>query len=384
MVAALSLLAGPALAPPAALAQAPDAVVAGPVPMDASLIGAEGGVSAVLVEGSTGQVLAGRDADVRRPIASAIKLLTALVVVELLPPGTPVIVGDDVRGIEGSSYRLRPGEVRSVEDLLAGLLLRSGNDAAVALAVAASGSEQAFVDAMVERLGRLGIDARPGSPSGLELDDALSARELAMVARAALAEPRIRSLVAAPVVAIDGSGTIENRNLFLSDIEGATGLKTGFTSAAGFTLAASAQRDGRELVAVVLGATDDRERRSIAARLIEHGFARTEVVRPARSLTLRTTAGPVRFATAGGPLTVRAGDSIEAVWPTTVRPDEVLTSVPLSSGGAPAGISDVERRDGRRPDLPPSLGRALADGVYAALRPQGLARTTGGDPGRLR
>lgn len=347
--------------------------VAGPPPSGVAGFGFDAAIGVVLVEASTGQVLVARGEDVRRPVASAIKLVTALAVTEALQSGTAITVGEEVRGVEGSSYGLTPGEVRSVDDLLAGLLLRSGNDAAVALAVAVAGTEEAFVERMVMTLEALGIEARPGSSSGLDDDDALSAVELAIVARAALAEPRIRSIVGLPLVEVDGM-TIENRNLFLGDTEGATGLKTGFTSAAGFTLAASARRDGRELVAVVLGATDDLERRRVAARLLDHGFLATTPLRIDRSVSLRTTAGPVLFAADGPVVTVANGAAVDVGWPRTLRPEDEPVSVGLTVAGADAGSVPVVRRDGRRDHaVAPTLGRALADGAYAALRPTGLA-----------
>ena len=346
--------------------------VVGPPPAGVVGLGIDAAIGVALVEASTGQVLVARGESVRRPVASAIKLVTALVVTDALPTGTAITVGEEVRGVEGSSYELRPGEVRSVDDLLAGLLLRSGNDAAVALAVAVAGTEEAFVDRMVATLAALGIDARPGSSSGLDDEDALSAIELATVARAALAEPRIRAIVGLPLLDVDGV-TVENRNLFLGDLEGATGLKTGFTSAAGFTLAASARRDGRELVAVVLGATDDLERRRVAARLLAHGFMTTTPTRIERSVSLRTTAGPVLYATRGATLTIASGVEVELGWPRSLRPDDELTAVGLIVAGADAGSIGVERRDGRRAEEGWSIGRALADGAYAAMRPIGMA-----------
>lgn len=375
----------PAIGSAPASAQSPSSTVSVPTapqlgapPTDATVLGIGAPVSVVLVEVATGQILVAGDADVRRPIASAVKLLTALAVVDALPPGSAVTVAEGLAEIEGSSYGLVAGEVRSVEDLLAGLLLRSGNDVAVALAVAIDGSEAAFVDRMADTLAGLGIDARPATASGLDTADALSASELAVVSRAALAEPRIRDLVALPELEVEGAEPIENRNLFLLDVEGATGLKTGFTNAAGFTLAASAEREGRALVAVVLGAADDRERRDLAARLIEHGYAATDLLTLRRSVTLRTSSGPVRLATVDTRMTLAEGMTVVPDWPASLRPDDQPTSVELRVGredgsSVSAGPVEIMRLDGRREPGSGSLGRALADGVYAALRPYGLA-----------
>jgi len=345
----------------------------GPSPLDAGALGIRSGLSVTLVEAGTGQVLVARGADVRRPIASTVKLVTALAVVEALPAGSAVVIGEGVRGVEGASYGLRAGEIRSVEDLLAGLLLRSGNDVAVALAEAVDGSEEAFLDRMGAVLTGLGIEARPVSASGLAEGDMLSAEELATVARAALEEPRIRGLVGLRSLTREDGIELENRNLFLFDVVGATGLKTGFTSAAGYALAASASRDGRELVAVVLGARDDRERRDVAARLIEHGFGRTRLVALDHSVSLRTSAGPVLFTTNGTWLTIPVDQGTTVVWPITLRPDDPPPGALIRVGDAPAGRTGIVRLDGRRPDAGGGLGLALADGVYGALRHHGLS-----------
>jgi serine-type D-Ala-D-Ala carboxypeptidase (penicillin-binding protein 5/6) len=345
----------------------------GAAPLQGAALGIRSGLSVTLVEAATGQALVSTAADVRRAVASTVKLVTALAVVDALPAGSNVRIGDGVTGVEGASYGLRPGEVRTVEDLLAGLLLRSGNDVAVALAEAIDGSEEAFIDRMEAVLLGLGIEARPVSSSGLAEGDMLSAQELATVARAALAEPRIRDLVALRSLRRDDGLVVENRNLFLFDVAGATGLKTGFTSAAGYALAASASREGRGLIAVVLGARDDRERRDVAARLIEHGFDRTQFLALEQSVTLRTSAGPVRFATDGTRLTVPVGVAAAIAWPSTLRPDHAPSSVPVRVSDTPVGLTEVIRLDGRRPDRGHGLGHALVDGVYGAVRHHGLS-----------
>lgn len=336
-------------------------------------------LSLALLEVETGDLLAGRDVDTRRPIASTIKLLTALTVVDALPPGVTVVVAPEAAAVGGSSYGLRAGERRTVEDLLAGLLLRSGNDAAVALAVAVSGSEEAFTAAMSAVLARLGIDARPASASGLEEGDALSAAELATVARAALAEPRIRALVGVPATVLASGRTVENRNSFLDDLPGATGLKTGFTNAAGFTLAASAEREGRELVAIVLGAADDAQRRVAAARLLEDGFTRTRRVELASTVELRQAAGPVRYATAPLPTTVAVDADVAFGWDRTFRPEGGPEVVSVLVDGDVVTSRAVERHDGRAVPTGGGLGAALVDGVYAALRTAALPGSD--DPG---
>jgi len=346
--------------------------VLAPAPHTAHFSAAPPGTSVVLVEGATGQVIAELDGDRRRPIASAIKLVTALTVIDAFPQGSVVTVGEEVIGVEGSSYGLRPGEVRSVEDLLAGLLLRSGNDVAVTLAHAVAGSEEAFAILMAGSLRDLGIDATPVSASGLQPGDALSAAELAVVSRAALAEPRIRRIAGLAELRGESGTLLQNRNLFVGQFEGATGLKTGFTSIAGYTLSASAQRDGRELIAVVLGAPDDAARRASAARLLDYGFTSTTLRSVDRSITLRTSRGPVRFGTEGVSVTVANASEIRATWAPTLRPDDTPAAVEVLVDDRPSGRAQVTRRDARDGSGGGGLGAALADGAYAAFRPFGI------------
>jgi serine-type D-Ala-D-Ala carboxypeptidase (penicillin-binding protein 5/6) len=387
MLALALLLAVPIADPIAVGAQEPAVVVAAvaPPPLDPVFIAAPASASLLLVEAETGQVLLARDVERRRPVASAIKLLTALVVVDALPPGTLVAVSEEVEGITGSRFGLQAGDVWSVEDLLIGLLLRSGNDVAVTLAHAVAGDEAAFVARMEERLDEIGIEGvRLGSATGLEPDDALSASELAIVARAALAEPRIRDVVGRATAVVTGDGrAADNRNLLVGRYEGATGLKTGYTDAAGFTLAASAQRDGRELIAVVLGTEGEEQRLRIASALLDHGFERTSIVEVGGSLVLRTGDGPVQRHVAARSITVPTGMATALVWPATTGPDTQLDGVELVVGRDVVGVLPVETVDARARSSAVGgasggpggggLGASLVDGVYAGLRAASLA-----------
>jgi serine-type D-Ala-D-Ala carboxypeptidase (penicillin-binding protein 5/6) len=345
-----------------------------------AVTGASDGLSVLLVEGATGQSILALDVAERRPLASTTKLVTALVVVDALPAGSLVSVGEEVRGATGSLLGLRPGELWSVEDLLAGLLLRSGNEVATALAVAVAGSEVAFLRRMDAHAATLGI-AETGfaSASGLEDDDRLSAEELAVIARAVLAEPRLRTIVGQQRTTLAG-GTVpvENRNLLVGRLLGATGLKTGFTNAAGFTIVASAERDGRELVAVVLGATSEEERLSVAQRALEHGFASTSLRPVGGTLELRGGRGPVLLTAVPTALTVPRDAEVVLAWPPALRPDDAPEEVALVVGSRSAGATAVVRTDGREvAGGGAGLGAALADGAYAAMRARSLAGALG-------
>lgn len=337
-------------------------------------------MSVLLVEAATGQVLVAQDAERVRPIASTIKLVTALVVVDALPPRSLIDVGEEVVGIEGAQFGLRPGEQWSVEDLLAALLLRSGNEVAIALAFAVAGDEDAFIDRMVAVLEGLGIDGvRPASSSGLRLGDALSAEQLAVVARAALAQPRIASIVALRSATASGrDADLDNRNLLIGRYEGATGLKTGFTEAAGYTLAASARRDERELIAIVLGAASEEERLAVATRLLDHGFDRTRRHALGGELELRTGSGRVLLTTPDVVITIPRDAQARLVWPVALRGGDLVTLVPAEVDRRSIGAVPVVRVDARRPSGgTASLGQGMADGVYTSLRAASLSGLLG-------
>jgi D-alanyl-D-alanine carboxypeptidase len=375
------LLALPGVPPPAAAnaeaAVSTDATVAtfGPAAIDGTVFRPPAGVSLLLAEGASGHVLVAHDAQRRRPVASTIKLLTALVVVDRIGPGAIVEIGPEVLGVDGASFGLRPGERWTVEDLLVGLLLRSGNEVAESLAVAAAGSSEAFILAMAERLELLGIGGVvPASPTGLERDDALSAEELAIIARSALAEPRIAGIVGLRTATVGTGATSQNRNLLIGRYAGATGLKTGFTEPAGHTLVASARRDGRELIAVVLGARTEEERFRLAERLLDHGFTSTSFERFEQRIELRSGAGRVMLAVGPVPVSHLAGREVVALWEPRLRPDDPIRTVALSSGTRGLGSVDVARVDARQIATgTASVGQGIADGVYAGLRAAGLA-----------
>jgi D-alanyl-D-alanine carboxypeptidase len=347
---------------------------------DGRSVGAGPSVSVILVEGATGQVLVAQDAQRARPVASTIKLVTALAVTDAVPAGTLIDVGPEVIGVEGAQFGLRPGEQWSVEDLLAALLLRSGNEVALALAVATAGSEEAFVGRMVTVLERLGIDGvRPASSTGLRVGDALSAEQLAVVSRAALAEPRIASIVGLRRATSAGRDTdLGNRNLLIGSYEGANGLKTGFTEAAGHTLAASARRADRELIAIVLGASSEQERLELAARLLDHGFDRTVRQRLGGELELRTGSGRVLLTTPRISITTTPDASIRLAWPARLRGGDAIATVPVEIDRHLTGSIPVVRVDARRPTPgTAALGQGLADGTYTALRAASLAGLLG-------
>lgn len=273
-LAAATLTPGGALAQPAVTAPV-DAVAWDALPSDDWPTPPPASAQAyVLVDALTGQVLAERDAGDARVVASTVKLLAVLTALETLSVDDEVVVGP-AAAIGGAGSSVDPGETWRVGDLLDAVLVRSGNDAALALAEAAAGTPEAFVEQMRATAEDLGMqDSTITEVTGLDDANRLSARDLATVARVALADERIRASAGRRTVDLPDAGVQENRNLLIGAFPGATGLKTGYTDLAGYCLVASARRDGRELVVVVLGAREDPARFDEAAALLSHGFDR--------------------------------------------------------------------------------------------------------------
>ena len=214
--------------------------------------------SAVVMDALTGRVLFERDAHRRSLIASTTKIMTGLLVCEDLDPEDEVVIPPEAEGIEGSSLYLRAGERVRVIDLLYGMMRRSGNDAAIALAHAHSGSEAAFVRAMNDRARELGLkETRFANPHGLDDKQNYSTSyDLALLASAAMENERFRKVVGTKSYRF-GNRSFENHNRLLWSCEGAEGVKTGFTKAAGRILVSAVTRHGRRLICVTVHAPDD-------------------------------------------------------------------------------------------------------------------------------
>lgn len=331
----------------------------------------------LLVEAESGQVLAARSADERRPVASTIKMLTALTVTERAELDDEVVIGPEVQGLEGASVDLEPGERWTVEQLLQAVLVRSGNDAAEALAVAVGGDRDGFVELMIADAEAVGLRVGdPGgavitSPTGLDDAQRLSARDLATLGRVLLADPQLRAIVGSEEVTLPGVGTDENRNQLVGTYPGVTGIKTGFTEAAGNSLVVSALRGERELIVVVLGAGPDPERFQAATALLDHGFDAFAATEVGGARTLLVAGGRREFEVGPTPLTAPVGAEVALDLPLPVRaPEATELDVPVEFDGVPvATATATASADGPAPvDGAARLGRAVADGVYAALR----------------
>jgi serine-type D-Ala-D-Ala carboxypeptidase (penicillin-binding protein 5/6) len=227
---------------------------------------------------STGQVLWQRNAYARLPIASLTKMMTALLAVESAPPDAPVLVTRQAIAEGGSKVGVLPlGRHVRLESMLYGLLLPSGNDAAMALAQHVAGHVQAFVSLMNAEAAKLGMGCtRYSSPSGFyDAGNFSCAADLAELAHVVLAQPRIARVThtysaVLPFPIKGGKLYLYNNNpLLIYHYPGATGLKTGYTLAAGRCLVASAERHGVRLGVVVLNSTDPGTQ---ARQLLDRGF----------------------------------------------------------------------------------------------------------------
>ena len=224
-------------------------------PCTASAISAK---RAIVVDGQTGRVLYEKNADQRSLIASTTKIMTALIICEQCNVLDRMTIPKEAVGIEGSSIYLKEGEVLTVQELLYGMMLHSGNDAAVALAIYCGGTVEGFAEMMNDKAHRLGMkDSHFVNPNGLDAPDHYStARDLALLASYAMENPIFARTVSAKNVSITGR-TLRNHNKLLWQVEGADGVKTGFTKAAGRILVSSAVRQGRRIIAVTINAPDD-------------------------------------------------------------------------------------------------------------------------------
>lgn len=227
--------------------------------------------SGILIDADSGAVYYSHNADARSLIASTTKIMTAVVVLEHCPLDMVYTIPPEATGIEGSSIYLKAGERMTIRELLYGLMLHSGNDAAVALALACSDSVPEFVDLMNLKAQQLSLsDTHFDNPNGLDSETHYStASDLALLTRYALQNPDFRAIVSTKSIRL-GARSLTNHNKLLWQVQGAIGVKTGYTRAAGRVLVSAAEREGRRLIAVTIN--DGNDWRDHAA-LYDYGFA---------------------------------------------------------------------------------------------------------------
>lgn len=226
---------------------------------------------AILMDADTGRILYAKQSDQRCLIASTTKIMTAIVVLEHCALDEVYEIPAAATNVEGSSIYLQAGECLTIRELLYGMMLHSGNDAAVALALACSDSVPEFVDLMNIKAQLLGLhNTHFENPSGLDGETHYStAADLARMTQYALKNPNFAEIVSTKTIRI-GERSFTNHNKLLWSLDGAIGVKTGYTKAAGRILVSAVERNGRRLIAVTISDGNDWQDHK---NLYDYGFA---------------------------------------------------------------------------------------------------------------
>ncbi len=249
--------------------------------------------SAILMDAATGTILYEQNAHEKLAPASVTKVMTMLLIMEAIEAGRigwddSVTASEAAAAKGGSQVYLKVGETMTVTDMVKSIAVSSANDCACAMAEHIAGSEEAFVERMNQRAKELGMaDTHFVNCTGL--DDApnasehlTSAHDIALMSRELLMKhPKIKEFTTIWMDTIrNGTFGLSNTNKMVRFYPGATGLKTGFTQAAGYCLSASAQRDGMELIAVVMGSESSQARFGACKSLLDYGFANYALIQP--------------------------------------------------------------------------------------------------------
>ena len=250
--------------------------------------------SALLMDAATGTVLLEQNAHEKLPPASVTKVMTMLLIMEAIDSGKIhwndlVTASESAAAKGGSQIYLKVGETMSVTDMLKSIAVSSANDCACAMAEHIAGSEEAFVQRMNQRAKELGMnDTHFVNCTGLDDDEnakdhLTSAYDIALMSRELMVNhPDIKKFTTIWMDTVrDGTFGLANTNKLVRFYKGTTGLKTGYTSKAGFCLAATAQRSGMELIAVVLGSETSQERFQSCKQMLDYGFANYALIHPA-------------------------------------------------------------------------------------------------------
>ena len=267
-------------------------VVILPFPVQAAQL-QTAGKSAALMDVATGTLLYESDSHARLAPASVTKVMTMLLIMEAVDSGkismTDTVTASEAAAAKGGSQiYLKVGETMSVSDMLKSIAVSSANDCACAMAEHIAGSEEAFVAQMNQRAAELGmLDTHFVNCTGLDdgenaSEHKTSAYDIALMSRELMKNhPDIKKFTTIWMDTVrNGTFGLSNTNKLVRFYQGATGLKTGFTSGAGYCLSATAQRDGMELIAVVMGADTSANRNAACKQLLDYGFANYAVIQP--------------------------------------------------------------------------------------------------------
>jgi len=279
-------------------------------------LGSPACASAIVMEAETGTVLFEANADEVRAPASLVKMMVELVVFDEIEKGAlsladTVRVSKEAAKMGGSQIYLEPGDAYTVEELMQAVAVASANDACAAVAEHIAGTRGAFVTLMNDRARRLGlqetryVNVHGLDDNGIENANVTTARELAAIGREVLRHPKALEWSSIERMHVKrGKLLVLNTNLLLGKFSGMDGLKTGHTNRAGFNLCATALRDGRRFVSVVLGASSRSDCAKITSKLLEGTFAGTELV------DVAAVGRPLRE---GIPVTWGGGAAVDAV-----------------------------------------------------------------------
>ena len=300
--------------------------------------------SAVLMEASTGQVLFEKDPHAVRSCASITKVMTLCLVFEAIDSGRlsldqTLTASAHAASMGGSDIWLEEGEAMSVDDLMKATVIMSANDAAVVLAEAVSGSEDAFVERMNQKAQELGMnDTAFKNCNGLDEEGHVtSAYDVALMSRELIRHEKIFDYTLTWMDSVRGGETqLVNTNKLIRSYQGITGLKTGTTGQAGSCITATAEREGLSLIAVVLGADSTDHRFQDAAALLDYGFGGWRVTEPEAPVL-----DPVPVAQGMAPtVEVQAGES-PSILLEAAETGQVETEVVLQELTAPIQAGEV-------------------------------------------
>ena len=368
----------------------------GAVPLSAGAVELEvGGKSALLMDVETGTVLYEKNAHEKLSPASVTKVMTLLLIMEAIDSGKigwddTVTASETAAAKGGSQIYLKVGENMSVSDMVKSIAVSSANDCACAMAEHIAGSEAAFVDMMNGRAQELGMnDTNFVNCTGLDdgadaANHKTSAYDIALMSRELMKNhPDIKKFTTIWMDTVRGGQFgLSNTNKLIRFYNGATGLKTGFTSGAGYCLSATAEREGLELIAVVMGCETSNQRTAACKAMLDYGFASFALLRPElpEAASIPVTLGKAKSVTAqpenGNGLLVEKGKKSSVT--TDVTLEETLAA-PVAKGQR-LGTMTVRSGDEILAQIPLVAGEDVGrlswgDLFVTVLRRAAMART---------
>ncbi|MGP4042271.1 D-alanyl-D-alanine carboxypeptidase family protein [Gracilibacillus sp. D59] len=318
--------------------------------------------SAILIERDTGNILYDKNASEKLPPASMTKIMTMLLIMEAIEKGElsldeQVRVSENAASMGGSQIFLEAGEEMSVDDLLKGIAIASGNDASVAMAERIAGSEKVFVEMMNEKVEELGLKSTKFQNStGLPAEDHYStAHDMAVMAKALLKYEDITKYTSIYEDYLR-KGTedefwLVNTNKLVRFYEGVDGLKTGYTNEAKYCLTATAEKNGMRTIAVVMGAESTEDRNSDVSQLLDYAYAKFET-KPLYEKNQAVTSFEWLKANKQK-VDVVTSDSVSILYPKGTNLDKINTKItinqdielPLEKGSMVGKLQVVEGED---------------------------------------